>query len=230
MDLKKAMRERRLRSALSKGDGRALLDFLMESDHMTAGRTLRGSDVPVGPALADAIRAARDDEELQTAVTWAGLLEEPVALQEVRSLLTEGPAGARSMALSSLLTHGTPDDAEYIAERLTDRDERLRNEVYEALSQRERIGGADALPSVASEALAAERARRVQAEATAFATMLAGPMDGRSAATALVRLCDEIDATYADPMPPDASARRESLRDDIAKVGRAAYEQGERSS
>lgn len=225
MDLKKAMLERRLRSAVKNGDGRRLLDVLT-SDSTLGGRLLYDMGPAAGPALADAVRAARTEEEMRAAIGWAGSCGDSKALDEVRNVLRQGSPEARMEAMSTLLVHGTPDDAEHIAGYLTDPDDGVRTAVFDRLSEFERIGGHGSLPASVAAALSAERTRRTDAERAALESEMDGPFTKVSAAKVLVSLCNEVDATYSDPAPPDADDRRASLRKDIARVGNALYEQG----
>lgn len=224
MDLKKAFLERRVRSAVKDGDGRRLLDLLV-SERATVGRMLHDFGADAGPVLADAVRVAKADDELRAAIGWAGSSGDPCALDEVRRILREGPSAARSEALSALLVHGTPDDQMTIAGLVSDPDERLRDDVYETLTQFERIGGADSLSAPVAAAIASECARRTETESDG-GQETTGSVNAASAARMLVSVCDAVDATYSEPIPPDADALRASLREDIARVGQAAYEQG----
>lgn len=225
MDFKKAMLERRLRSAVKDADGRKLLDVLT-SDSTLGGRLLYDMGPAAGPALADAVRTARTEEEMRAAIGWAGSSGDSKALDEVRNVLRQGSPAARMEAMSTLLVHGTPDDAEHIAGCLTDPDDGFRTAVFNRLSEIERIGGRDSLPASVVAALSAERTRRTDAERAELESEMDGPFTEVSAAKVLVSLCNEVDATYSDPAPPDADDRRASLRKDIARVGDALYEQG----
>lgn len=222
MDLRKAKLERRLRSAVADGDGRKLLEA-MADDPGTVGRLLYEMGAAAGPAIADAVRTARTDDEMRTAIGWAGTSGEPTALDEVRRVVQQGSLPARLVAISTLLTHGTPEDARMVAECLSDPDERVAAAVFDELSEFARIGGTESLPAAVTAALSAELDRRAERMPAVGSDE---PFTRVSAAKILVALCSEIDDTYSEPLTPGADERRASLRRDIATVGSALYDQG----
>lgn len=225
MGIKQKIAEQRVRAAIKGGDGRALLDRLSgDSDALES--VLNEMGPAAAPALIDAIRVARTDDESSYAIYKAGQAEDPRALDAVRAVLRQGAPYARRTAIATIDVHGTAEDCALIAECLTHPDEDVRRFAFETLNRSEEYRGAGYLPVAVAAALAAERARQADEASAARAAKLAGPFTATSAAVALVGLCDEIDTTYVDPIPADADDRRTALRADIALVGERVNDQG----
>jgi HEAT repeat protein len=226
MDRQEKRAQKRVRKIAASGDGRALLDALLDGDGNAVESVLNEMGASGVSLLTSALAAATSDDEVWFALMKLGHTQSAAALVPIQGAMKHESPSVRALAVRQLAQSGTAAHAEAIMQALSDPSPDVRDAAVEVLGDMIQRYGAEQLPSELGDLLAAAHEQDATRERDAREAALAAPLTQRSAAVLLLGLCDHIDRTYVEPVALDADERRAELRADVVDIGRRLFDQG----